>query len=749
MAGVLPFIEYHNNVEGYNMYFNVNRAYKEMDKKYEKADVSFVDYFHVDVDTIGGGAPFEAQRKEILEALEGYSPKPSIIVDSGGGYQGFWKLEEPIEVSHDEEHSNVKDIEAYNNQIKTILGADNCQNIDRIMRIPFTKNFPNAKKRDMGRLQTMSKIVYFNDFCYGLNAFAKSPVVSANTSEEINIHFGALQDTNLEDLGIPKDTRYLIINGNSAKRSEAVMSVVCKLLRILPEETRYDTIASILLDKEYRISDHVLEQVHPENYVQKQIEKGLSFIYKKEMGEMNEKHAVVNYHGKTMVFEEADDAVFPGRVRIVRRTFQAFREFYSNKEIVLDNKDKKGNDTMLLAEWWLKNPHRRTYREVIFLPNKDIPGMFNMWRGFTVKPKQGDWSKYEEHIRNNLCKGDEKIYNWVLKWMARCVQKPDTVGQVAIVLRGKRGIGKGVFAHIFGRLFGQHYKHTPQSSHLTGKFNAHLEDCVLCFADEAFYAGDKQGEAVLKAIITEPTLAVERKGIDIDAPTRNFIHLIMSSNQEWTIPAGAAERRFLVLDVSSEHIQDSKYFAALEDQMDAGGYEALLYDLLRVDLAGYEHELRKPPKTAALFGQQMKSMDSRYKWWLEKLMEGQICPTHLMWDNAVRQDLLLEDYITYARNIGMHYKSSISELNIMFREVLPTQSTPISRSVTIPDPSRGARWQSGNDSLASETILVKMVQFPDLDDCRKSFEDSQEVLIDWPEIQKMEEPVEDAENQPF
>jgi len=32
---------------------------------------------------------------------------------------------------------------------------------------------------------------------------------------------------------------------------------------------------------------------------------------------------------------------------------------------------------------------------------------------------------------------------------------------------------------------------------LVGNFNAHLIDCVLLFADEAFWAGDKQGENTL------------------------------------------------------------------------------------------------------------------------------------------------------------------------------------------------------------------------------------------------------------
>jgi hypothetical protein len=60
-------------------------------------------------------------------------------------------------------------------------------------------------------------------------------------------------------------------------------------------------------------------------------------------------------------------------------------------------------------------------------------------------------------------------------------------------MRGGRGTGKGMFVRAFGSIFGQHFTHISHSKHLTGNFNAHLEDCVVLFVDEGFWAGDKQG----------------------------------------------------------------------------------------------------------------------------------------------------------------------------------------------------------------------------------------------------------------
>ena len=95
------------------------------------------------------------------------------------------------------------------------------------------------------------------------------------------------------------------------------------------------------------------------------------------------------------------------------------------------------------------------------------------------------------HIRSNVCQGNQQYYVYLLGWMARLVQKPNQTGEVAIVLRGGKGVGKSFFAKHFGKLFGRHYLEVSNSSHLVGNFNAHLRDTVLLFADEAFYANDK------------------------------------------------------------------------------------------------------------------------------------------------------------------------------------------------------------------------------------------------------------------
>ena len=209
--------------------------------------------------------------------------------------------------------------------------------------------------------------------------------------------------------------------------------------------------------------------------------------------EMNRKHAIVSVGGKTRVLTEhfnpeTQHMEYPLSLPV------DLKQRYSNRLV--------GGWREEVGKWWLDHPERRQYEGIVFSPEKDIPGYFNLWKGFAVKPRKGSCLLFLTHIRENLCNGDEALYKWVIGWMADAVQHLTARPGTALVLRGKQGTGKGVFARHFGALFGQHYRPISQPRHLTGHFNAHLQDCLLLFVDEGFWAGDKAGEGVLKALIT-------------------------------------------------------------------------------------------------------------------------------------------------------------------------------------------------------------------------------------------------------
>ena len=304
---------------------------------------------------------------------------------------------------------------------------------------------------------------------------------------------------------------------------------------------------------------------------------------------------------------------------------------------------------------WLGHPRRRQYiRGVCFDPTVkgSRDGVLNLWEGFAVEPKPGDWSLLREHVRVVICGTDPVRFDYLMGWMARMVQRPAEQGEVAVVLKGGEGTGKGTLAKALLRLTGHHGLAINNSRHLVGNFNGHLRDAVFLFADEALFAGDRAHVGVLKSLITEPYLTVEAKFQNaVQQP--NFLHVMMASNEEWVVPAAMDARRFFVLEVSEARKSDHPYFAAIWAQMEAGGYEAMLHELLSLDLATFN--VRAVPTTEGLQRQRKLSLGTTEAWWLDCLERGYVFRSKLgleehfgIWHEKVTTEVLHASYVEFA-----------------------------------------------------------------------------------------------------
>jgi hypothetical protein len=344
-----------------------------------------------------------------------------------------------------------------------------------------------------------------------------------------------------------------------------------------------------------------------------------------EFEELNEKHFVTMIGGKTTVVNEVYDPAMERQI-LTYSSPTDFKNFYSNRFVPVED------GYVTLGKFWFNNPDRRQYKGLTFMPGESSPyqGNYNLWGGFSVEPVPSNsenpanieaFSLFYDHILQNIGNGDNYTAAYVIGWMADLVQYPRKRLGVSLVLRSDaQGTGKGLFARIFGHLFGKHYLHITNPRHLTGNFNAHLIDCVLLFADEAFWAGDKSSEGALKTLITEEYRAVEIKGKDV-FQARNFTRLLIASNKSWVVPSELHDRRFVILDVNQQKARDTEYFGKMIKQMESGGYEALLWFLMNLKI---DIDLRNcMPETDAMKDSKVYGMTPVQSFWYESLVEGE------------------------------------------------------------------------------------------------------------------------------
>jgi hypothetical protein len=704
--------------EGMNLYWMVNPARTHLRSKAKKEDVEDLAWLHVDVDPKKmpdlsdekKASHIAAERARILPMLRAFKPEPTLIIDSGGGFQALWRLDDPLYIG-----GNIpaaEEAEAYNQQLEILLGGDSCHNCDRILRLPGTINWPNKKKREAGRVPVLASVVERHDdeeHIYGLGIFTPAPRVQSDDgglvapTVKISGNLPRLKDLDELPETVTARTKMLIVQGDDPddqlrydSRSEVTFAVCCELVRAGCDD---DTIAAVLLDPDFGISAHTLAQKRSTAYAARQIQRAREEVSEPMLRKLNERHAVISdIGGKCRVVGEVlDRNLARPRTRISKQSFEDFRNRYMNIK-VQSGVTKEGNPTYTPAgKWWLEHPMRRQYETIVFAPGREVPEAYNLWQGFACEALPGDAHKpFLKHLRDNVCQGDDEHFQYLIRWMARAVQNPGEQGHVAVVLRGGRGTGKGSVAQIFGSLWGRHFLHISSAKHLVGQFNAHLRDCVALFADEAFYAGDKQHESTLKTLVTEDTLIVEGKGLDAEVAP-NYVHLIMASNDDWVVPAGADERRYFILDVGDRKKQDKAYFRALHQAMNEGGREALLHYLLTMDLSDYE--VREIPQTDALRDQKEQSLRPQEEWWLDVLRSG-VIPGAVETGNVKidRSDDAPQEQIGFRRSIGTYERPGLFDLMRLAAPALKASDPALGRFL------RKQGFQSGFIQSRATTI---------------------------------------------
>lgn len=342
-----------------------------------------------------------------------------------------------------------------------------------------------------------------------------------------------------------------------------------------------------------------------------EVEHQLGFIDGK-IKKLNRKHAIARVKGKTVVLDFLKDG------DVSYGSPNDLHAYYENNRV--PTQDGK---TQPVTKWWMQHKDRREYPHgIVFAPNRDVAGAYNHWQGFSVEPDpKASCRLFLKHLRVVVCRDNPDNYYYLLGWLAHMIQRPEEKPGVAVIFRGKKGTGKDTVGDYVGGLFPHHHVKIANQDQLTGKFNQHQEKCLLLHVEEGFWAGSKGAEGPLKHLITSEDVLIEPKGIN-PFKVKSVLRLLITSNEKWVVPATADERRYFVLDIGEQHMQDHAYFSAIRKEAANGGRAALLDYLMNYDLTGFD--VRNVPATEALAEQKIEGLRNIELWWYGMLENGEI-----------------------------------------------------------------------------------------------------------------------------
>ncbi len=425
--------------------------------------------------------------------------------------------------------------------------------------------------------------------------------------------------------------------------------------------------------------------------------------YEETMKHYSDKHIIIKVGSKTVVLD--------------KRTYemQDYKNadlYYANEKMTTKSADKKGNIieiTQNAFPIWFETTDQR-YERLVFKPDNILQSdEYNLWTGFAYEENnKGNCDIYLDHIKKNICNGDEILYDFVLDWMAQTIQEPEMRPGVALALRGEQGVGKGVFANAFGKLFGEHYLYVSDLYSLTNHFNGHLANKLLVFADEAIWGGDKKAESTLKSLISEPKEVIEYKGKDA-VRMDNYKRIIFATNSDWVVPVDKDDRRYVVLDVAGNNKKDRDYFGRMIQQMEKGGYEKLMYMLKSRDLS--KRQWSKLPMTKAKVENILYGFNAISKWIYDCL------------DTGYESEVLFSNTNIFAgQSEGMEVSLKTDVVFDMF-DIYNTRYRMGGKYV---DPTSIGMWLSKIIGVEKQKKQVNKMRryyydIPALDQCRKNF----------------------------
>jgi len=264
------------------------------------------------------------------------------------------------------------------------------------------------------------------------------------------------------------------------------------------------------------------------------------------------------------------------------------------------------------AEAWVRSPSRTEYVDQGMYIDTPVPDKhYNHWHGWRYDPKPGCCDLYKAHMLDIVCDGNQEAYDYIWNWFAWKLQNPAKLVGTAIVLQGDEGTGKTKLFEHYWALFAPYTRTIKSKRALVGNFNAHLEKMLVIGIEEAHFAGDREAADMLKSMLTDPGLPVERKGVDVrEAPNR--LGILMTTNHDHAVHITTGNRRHMVLAINESKKEDIPYFAAIDVEMLTGGREALMYELLQTDVSGWN--ANPVPMTDAKLANIIQSLDETRAW---------------------------------------------------------------------------------------------------------------------------------------
>jgi hypothetical protein len=246
---------------------------------------------------------------------------------------------------------------------------------------------------------------------------------------------------------------------------------------------------------------------------------------------------------------------------------------YEHLQCEVTTTNKKGEQVVSTEPFlkkWLKDPKQRIKTDIDIVPHdQECPeNIYNLWKPFDAEflaLKSYDSASVEvfrNHIKV-LCNHDMSVVSYFEKWIGQMLKFPSTKTTCPVLI-SKEGAGKGTLIKLLTAMIGNNrvFETTSPERDVWGNFNGQMKESFLVVLNELSKKQTEQAEGKLKGYITDKTIDVNIKGVDV-IKINSYHRFIITTNSEDPIKTTDDDRRKFIIRSSDELIGNKQYFVMI------------------------------------------------------------------------------------------------------------------------------------------------------------------------------------------
>ena len=293
-------------------------------------------------------------------------------------------------------------------------------------------------------------------------------------------------------------------------------------------------------------------------------------------------------------------------------------EFFCDKKLRDTYKQKfyknaNGQKENFINNWTTNNDNIRVYDNMDIYPNMEKCPIdtYNLWVPFVCDAYTEPYEYHQDgldtvlHLIKNLCGNEIPVFNYICKWIGQMIAFPE-VKSIVPTFISKQGAGKGSLLKLLSKMLGAKkvIESTSPERDIWGQFNTALMDSFLICLNELSKKDTTQAEGKIKGLITDPTIMINRKGID-QIQIKSYHRFIITTNSTEPINTSKDDRRNLIVRCSDDLINNKKYFNKLYEYLEDVNVIRSCYDYFKnleglitfnnlpIPKTSYQNELKK------------------------------------------------------------------------------------------------------------------------------------------------------------